>query len=434
MPRIVRDIQLLVNDDDDHLYGYRLSDGTEVRIGSSQPDNAAAVVGAAGRSGANVLIIGDSISFQNGGPGTSEERRWANYGYFPHLNAKTRGALNVVANLGVAGQTTATLVTRLPELLTYDAGLVFWIVSGNDTAAGAATSDLLANIGTVLDTLTDAGKVVVAATIPPRALSGTGSFSTSEMQTQVAITNAYLTSYALTNSRVRVADVWSQLANPADGSPYSGVMRDSPAIHPSPWGAQLIADAFFDAIQGRYGNAPLLGYVGSPYNLISTDLASWTASTPVGSVTSTDSTTATGSDGRNNWLQIDATVMSAAGATRRYTHANITTGWSVGDIIQCAVEAEVDSATDIRSLNFIAQCNGGGANLETMSGFAASTGLTVLSTQPQRRLMYVSPAWAIPSGTTSISPRLDIVAGSASSIAKVRWRNPVLINRTLRGY
>lgn len=48
MPRIVRDIQLLVNDDDDHLYGYRLSDGTEVRIGTSRPDNASAVVGAAG--------------------------------------------------------------------------------------------------------------------------------------------------------------------------------------------------------------------------------------------------------------------------------------------------------------------------------------------------------------------------------------------------
>jgi len=48
MPRIVRDIQLLVNDDDDHLYGYRLSDGTEVRIGTSRPDNAAAVVGASG--------------------------------------------------------------------------------------------------------------------------------------------------------------------------------------------------------------------------------------------------------------------------------------------------------------------------------------------------------------------------------------------------
>lgn len=46
MPRIVRDIQLLVNDDDDHLYGYRLSDGTEVRIGTSRPDNATAVVNA----------------------------------------------------------------------------------------------------------------------------------------------------------------------------------------------------------------------------------------------------------------------------------------------------------------------------------------------------------------------------------------------------
>lgn len=51
MPRIVRDIQLLVNDDDDHLYGYRLSDGTEVRIGSSRPDNAAAVVGGGWRIG-----------------------------------------------------------------------------------------------------------------------------------------------------------------------------------------------------------------------------------------------------------------------------------------------------------------------------------------------------------------------------------------------
>lgn len=51
MPRIVRDIQLLVNDDDDHLYGYRLSDGTEVRIGSSRPENAAAVVGALRPSG-----------------------------------------------------------------------------------------------------------------------------------------------------------------------------------------------------------------------------------------------------------------------------------------------------------------------------------------------------------------------------------------------
>lgn len=55
MPRIVRDIQLLVNDDDDHLYGYRLSDGTEVRIGTSRPDNAGAVVGTAiGVTGAAV--------------------------------------------------------------------------------------------------------------------------------------------------------------------------------------------------------------------------------------------------------------------------------------------------------------------------------------------------------------------------------------------
>lgn len=62
MPRIVRDIQLLVNDDDDHLYGYRLSDGTEVRIGSSRPDNAAAVVGAAGYIPTAVGVAGARAS------------------------------------------------------------------------------------------------------------------------------------------------------------------------------------------------------------------------------------------------------------------------------------------------------------------------------------------------------------------------------------
>jgi len=61
MPRIVRDIQLLVNDDDDHLYGYRLSDGTEVRIGTSRPDNATAVVGVAIAGGAQAKRVGTRV-------------------------------------------------------------------------------------------------------------------------------------------------------------------------------------------------------------------------------------------------------------------------------------------------------------------------------------------------------------------------------------
>ena len=69
MPRIVRDIQLLVNDDDDHLYGYRLSDGTEVRIGTSRPDNAAAVVGAVGRFDVlNGATAGQSSAWLRIGP------------------------------------------------------------------------------------------------------------------------------------------------------------------------------------------------------------------------------------------------------------------------------------------------------------------------------------------------------------------------------
>ncbi len=107
MPRIVRDIQLLVNDDDDHLYGYRLSDGTEVRIGTSRPDNAAAVVGAAGIVSmvpADLLVspsttkTGDGISAltpcEIAAPGTYTKVRL----YWRNISAASDRVLYIAAN------------------------------------------------------------------------------------------------------------------------------------------------------------------------------------------------------------------------------------------------------------------------------------------------------------------------------------------------
>lgn len=106
MPRIVRDIQLLVNDDDDHLYGYRLSDGTEVRIGTSRPENAAAVVGAGAVSTAPADLLanpsttttGDGISaftpYQIAAPGTYRRVRI----YWRNISASADRVLYIAAN------------------------------------------------------------------------------------------------------------------------------------------------------------------------------------------------------------------------------------------------------------------------------------------------------------------------------------------------
>lgn len=397
-------------------------------------DYAAAVVGAAGAVGQDVLLIGDSITQENFGPGTVNTERWSNYSWLSHLNAMLGGSLNVVANLGVSGQTTATLRTRIPEILTYDAGVVFWIMSGNGIANGVVTATLLDDTEYILDQLTNAGKKVFVGLVPPRALSGTGSFSTTAMLEQVQQVNRFAVSYARGNQRVFVADTFSPLVNLATGAPRTGVCRDSPAIHPGPWGAQRLAGGFYAACNGKFGNAAPLSFVGAPYNLIATNLASWTGSDVGGTVTTTDSTTATGSDGLADWLQIDATAFSAIGAVRQYAHPLINTGYSVGDILQGAVEVEVDSATDIRAFNFQIRLTGSGLNLETMSEFSAAQGFTVYASGPLKRLVYVTPEFAVPTGTTSITPVLRTVAQTTSAAAKVRYRRPTIINKTLAGY
>jgi len=435
MSKITRDLQWLT-DDDGHLVGYRLNDGQEVTIGTTRPANAAAVVGAAGSVGSKVITIGDSITGEGGGPGVTNTNRFSNYSYFTHLNAKLRGALTLEANLGVSGQTTATLRTRLSEILGYDAGIVLWLMSGNGTAGGASTSDLLADTAAILDALTNAGKLVVVGLIPPRATSGTGSFSTTAMLEQVQTVNRFAINYANSNQRVFVADTYSPTVSLGGAAPRTGVCRDSPAIHPGPWGAQLYGNAFFQALSGKVGNGAPLSYAGAPYNLITTNLASWTASDAAGTVTTTDSTTATGSDGLADWLQIDATAFSAIGAIRQYAHPTISAGFSVGDVLQSAFELEVDSSTDIRAINFQVRFTGAAASLymENMAEFSAAQGFTVYASDPLKMLVYTSPIVVVPEGTTSITAILRVVAQTTSAAAKVRFRRPTIINRTLAGY
>jgi len=416
-----------------------LDGGTDAQDGNDYPgpalqDWAAAVVGAAGSIGASVLTIGDSITGEGGGPGTTQPERWSSYSYFTHLNAQLKGALNMVANLGVSGQSTATLRTRLSEILSYDAGIVLWLMTGNGTVSGATTANLIADTQAILDALTNAGKLVVVGLIPPRATSGTGSFSTTAMLQQVQTVNRFAINYAAGNQRVFVADTYSPVVSLASAAPRAGVCRDSPAIHPGPWGAQLYAAAFFQALSGKVGNGAPLSYAGAPYNLIATDLASWTGSDVSGTVTTTDSTTATGSDGLADWLQINATAFSAIGTVRQYAHPLISSGFSVGDVIQAAVEVEVDSAVDIRAINFQVRLTGSGLNLETMSEFNAGQGFTVYASGPLTRLVYVTPEYAVPVGTTSITPCLRVAAQTTSAAAKVRFRRPTIINRTLAGY
>lgn len=382
------------------------------------------------------VLIGDSLTEQCGGPGTTEARRFANYGYITHLIGMLRGGLHVVSNLGVTGQTTQTLAARIEsEVLAVEAGIVIWLVSGNGIANGATGIEEIGVINGILQTLTLAGRLVVVGTIPPRAASGTGSFSTAAMLQYVEQVNRFLSAYARSNPMVMVADTHGALTDYATGVPASGVFRDTPAIHPGPLGAYLIAEAFFEVLDGKLTSVQPLAHLGSPYNLVSTALSSWTVNDTGGTTTRTESFTATGSDGRADWWETDISAMSAAGATRQAFHATIASGWSVGDVVQGICEYELDSATDLRALNLqIRQTGGVATNVESQSEFNASSGITLPSARQLRRGLMVTPRFAIVTGTTAIQPFLRVVAQSSSSVAKVRFRKPAVINLTLAGF
>jgi hypothetical protein len=107
MSKITRDLQWLT-DDDGHLVGYRLNDGQEVTIGTTRPDNATAVVGAADVvSTVPADYLDDAVTVSNGNgvttltpieiaaPGTYTKVRL----YWRNISAASDRVLYVAANV-----------------------------------------------------------------------------------------------------------------------------------------------------------------------------------------------------------------------------------------------------------------------------------------------------------------------------------------------
>ena len=420
-----------------------LGEGTvPAKFGTDATGNVTGLVGpdglpiSLGSPCVGVVLIGDSITNNCGGTGTDNANKLANYGYYTWLNGMRRGAMRLIRNLGVAGQTMATLDGRIDgEVIPLYPGVVIWLLSGNGIVNGATATEEIVTISSIVGKLRGAGIHVLIGLIPPRATSGTGSFSTATMLQYVQQVNAYARYLAAVDSGIRVVDTHSAWLDFSTGVPKTGVCRGTPAIHPSVLGAYLLAETFNDGLNGWVSGSYQLSALGSSYNLISTALGSWTHNVPTGTVTSTQTAASTGSDGAADWLEWEITAMSAGGAIDQMYHGNISTGYSVGDTIQAAIEFEIESATDMRAINYQIAFNGASANLDTCSEYSSSSsGLVLPSVRQLKRGILITTEYAVPASTTSLTPKLRMMADSASSVMKARFRNPVIRNITTCGY
>lgn len=434
MPRIVRDIQLLVNDDDDHLYGYRLSDGTEVRIGSSQPENAGAVVGSAGapRRDGRLLLFGDS-QVERDWLTTATDTANVGQGVINHANIFGGRRYEIVDNLGVIGDTTDDMLARLPAAVeaARECGAVFISASTNDIFGDLQDSGhVVTNLEIIFRAFMNAGVYVIWKNETPRTF-----VDAAKVVYQNAV-NTWAKEFERKNPGFSVFDAASVIVNATSTQFAATAGRLDGAVHFLNYAACLLGKAFNTKYSGLF--VPRDNLIATASDAYAVDTASaqlWgnpLFSGTAGTKTATGGGTApTGTVG--DLTQVDHAVNTAAtctcslvsqadgfgqaqriviasnGASDRWTVrniTNITAGVSPGDLIELECDIRVSSHSNLSGLPVFLQ--------------AAVDGGTIVYAYDNR---HAGTDVALPAdfvGGTFRTRRLRLPAGSAVTALQYR--------------
>lgn len=221
---------------------------------------------AAARAGRTntVVLFGTSLEAQNGtGADTVDPgfvvNALSSRGWFHWCNLFLGNRLKLVRNAGVGGNRYDQMLARIQtDVLAYDSDWVFLGGPVNDISGGRTTAQITADLTTMLDSLADRNVLILTA--GPSTYYDTAA----EKQT-LAEVNDFIRDLRSTRRNVWVADAWRAVADPATGSPATGMAvnePDSGRIHWSEAGARYVGlaasqvlDAFIPARPTRPANA-----------------------------------------------------------------------------------------------------------------------------------------------------------------------------------
>jgi lysophospholipase L1-like esterase len=203
-------------------------------------------------------------------------------GYLFWLQSKTGGALRLVRNAGCNGQDSADLLTNYAADVVgapyHDAVII--LTGYNDWVnAGYTTDQVYANVVEMVQQ--SVGKLVVVVSSLPWTTGGTAANRLSAIRY-----NRKIRAFCSTMRNVRFADAAKYLIDATNATKFSPLanMLQSDGIHPSPKGAERIAQAIYDAIQYEYPRVSrMVSCSGDNYGADSAnpnilDAAPWTTS------------------------------------------------------------------------------------------------------------------------------------------------------------
>lgn len=208
------------------------------------------IIGGAASLQHGVVIFGDSITFQNAYSPSADEFRWSNRGFFTLANFKMGWPFAMLNNAGVSGNRTDQMLARVNDDVTAYSPEVCIVFGGVNDFINSVTPDItFANLTAIYEQLKAVGIQVVACTIP----IAQGMAQENDPQQLNALIRRYCSDNGI--QLVDFASVYSDVDNNSYPYQLAGVTGDG--VHPSRYGAQLMAIPLIDALTpyARYKNS-----------------------------------------------------------------------------------------------------------------------------------------------------------------------------------
>jgi lysophospholipase L1-like esterase len=360
-----------------------------------------------------VVLLGDSLSSVNGGPGSSSPLYMSTSGWFTWANIRLGHRLVLVNNAGVAGERVDQMLARFASSVTaYSPSIVTVLGGTNDVSQSRSYDLIIADLAAIYDSVYATGALCLAIPIPPITTLSDAN------RTTLQKVNRWIKEQARQRKRFVVSDIGAAIVDPSTStfstswSPASGMTSDG--IHPTPAAAPLMGRIFADDVSPYLARAPLLFQGNADVTNLVTNggIYGTGTSSPTGWGSSSDIGTwsyVARSDGvAGNWAQF---TLAGAGFMQMAS-TNITSGFSTGDKIYVTIEYETTYTPGTVTSFYLALYRNGSNVAADPSTFAQAIDVPtsgVLETM----------AYTVPASTTALRGYLFVTSTGGTTVVKV---------------
>lgn len=295
----------------------------------------------------DVVIFGDSITNQNGDVSATGYRYFTSSGYFTWANVLSGGKMNLVANAGIAGNSTTAMLARFDaDVLAHNPDMVIVFGGTNDIALGYTSATTISNLSQIYNMLKVNGITIVVCTVLPRT-----EFDTTSKKNALWDVNNFIKDYASTNANCILCDWYSTIVDIDGFSVRVNMTKDG--THPTILGAYRMGAKLASVL-----NFPSSKIISNGYddkrNILTNGCLSGDVSGKATGWSLTSSATVTPSkvvvdDGIDYYNQQVLTCTDDTVSIDFY--CDITTGFAIGDTIQGIAEFELSNMTTIKAIN-----------------------------------------------------------------------------------